>query len=138
MTATPSIELPTWMVEQLSQASPFPVPGHLQRVDRKHHISPDRRLGGALFLQAFSALRASPGARSFWDRQRAHGQPTTKPSEPSPTARRHPARLPAAPNPLRRDRAWHTNYNEINLVASPMPVVGCRVRDPQPRRLGSR
>jgi hypothetical protein len=33
----------------------------------------NRRLGDALFLQAFSALRASPGARAFYDRQRAHG-----------------------------------------------------------------
>jgi transposase len=28
----------------------------------------NRRLGDALFLQAYSALRASPGARAFYDR----------------------------------------------------------------------
>src|SRR5829696_2466018 len=33
----------------------------------------NRRLGDALFLQAYSALRASPGARAFYDRQRDHG-----------------------------------------------------------------
>jgi transposase len=33
----------------------------------------NRRLGDALFLQAYSALRASPGARAFYDRQRARG-----------------------------------------------------------------
>jgi hypothetical protein len=32
----------------------------------------NRRLGDALFLQAYSALRASPGARAFYDRQRDH------------------------------------------------------------------
>jgi Transposase IS116/IS110/IS902 family len=33
----------------------------------------NRRRGDALFLQAYSALRASPGARAFYDRQRDHG-----------------------------------------------------------------
>jgi len=33
----------------------------------------NRRLGDALFLQAYSALRSSPGARAFYDRHRARG-----------------------------------------------------------------
>jgi hypothetical protein len=33
----------------------------------------NRRLGDALFRQAYSALRVSPGARDFYDRQRARG-----------------------------------------------------------------
>ena len=33
----------------------------------------NRRLGDALFLQAFAALNSSPGARAFYDRQRARG-----------------------------------------------------------------
>ena len=33
----------------------------------------NRRLGDALFLQAYSALRASPGARAFYDGQRDRG-----------------------------------------------------------------
>jgi transposase len=33
----------------------------------------NRRLGDALFLQAFAALNNSPGARDFYDRQRARG-----------------------------------------------------------------
>ena len=33
----------------------------------------NRRLGDALFLQAYSALRSSPGARAFYDRQRDRG-----------------------------------------------------------------
>jgi transposase len=33
----------------------------------------NRRLGDALFQQAYSALRASPGARDLYDRQRARG-----------------------------------------------------------------
>ena len=33
----------------------------------------NRRLGDALFRQAYSALHSSPGARAFYDRQRARG-----------------------------------------------------------------
>ena len=33
----------------------------------------NRRLGDALFLQAFAALNNSPGARTFYDHQRARG-----------------------------------------------------------------
>jgi hypothetical protein len=33
----------------------------------------NRRLGDALFLQAYSALQSSPGARAFYDRRRARG-----------------------------------------------------------------
>ena len=33
----------------------------------------NRRLGDALFLQAFCALHASPGARAYYDRHRARG-----------------------------------------------------------------
>ena len=33
----------------------------------------NRRLGDALFLQAFAALNNSPGARALYDRQRARG-----------------------------------------------------------------
>ena len=33
----------------------------------------NRRLGDALFLQAFAALNNSPGARAFYDQQRARG-----------------------------------------------------------------
>jgi transposase len=33
----------------------------------------NRRLGDALFLQAFAALNNSPGARALYDRQRSHG-----------------------------------------------------------------
>ena len=33
----------------------------------------NRRLGDALFLQAYASLRVSPGARAFYDQHRAHG-----------------------------------------------------------------
>jgi len=33
----------------------------------------NRRLGDALFLQAYSALRASPGARTYYDQHRNRG-----------------------------------------------------------------
>jgi Transposase IS116/IS110/IS902 family len=44
----------------------------------------NRRLGDALFLQAFAALHNSPGDRTFYDRQPAGAPPTTKPYAPSP------------------------------------------------------
>ena len=33
----------------------------------------NRRLGDALFLQAYAALRVSPGARAYYDQHRARG-----------------------------------------------------------------
>jgi transposase len=50
----------------------------------------NRRLGDALFLQAFAALNNSPGARAFYDCRRTTGSapaalPTTKPCAPSRT-----------------------------------------------------
>ena len=45
----------------------------------------NRRLGDALLLQAYSALRASPGARAYYDQHRPAAPPTTKPSAPSRT-----------------------------------------------------
>ncbi len=60
----------------------------------------NRRLGDALFLQAFAALNNSPGARALYDRQRTRGATTTKPSEPREPARRHSPRLPAKPHTL--------------------------------------
>jgi transposase len=78
----------------------------------------NRRLGDALFLQAYSALRASPGARGFYDRQRDHGAT-------------HYQALRALANRLvgilhgclrhqslyNENLAWHTHNDEINLVA---------------------
>jgi hypothetical protein len=53
-----------------------------------------RRLGDALFLQAFAALNNSPGARAFYDRQRARGAtPLPSPAHPREPDRRHPPRL---------------------------------------------
>ena len=45
----------------------------------------NRRLGDALFLQAYSALRVSPGARAFYDRQRARGATHYQALRPSRT-----------------------------------------------------
>ena len=78
----------------------------------------NRRLGDALFLQAYSALRSSPGARAFYDRQRARGAT-------------HYQALRALANRLvgilhgclrthtlyDENRAWHTGNEELNLAA---------------------
>src|SRR5687768_6812692 len=63
----------------------------------------NRRLGDALFLQAFAKLNNSPGARAFYDRQRApRRHPLPSPPHPREPARRHPPRLLTKPYPLRR------------------------------------
>jgi hypothetical protein len=63
----------------------------------------NRRLGDALLLQAYAALRVSPGARAFCDQHRARGAtPLPSPPRPRQPPRRHPPRLPANTHPLRR------------------------------------
>jgi hypothetical protein len=78
----------------------------------------NRRLGDALLLQAYSALRSSPGARAFYDRQRARGAT-------------HYQALRALANRLvgilhgclrhhtlyEEDRAWHTNTDNLPATA---------------------
>jgi transposase len=78
----------------------------------------NRRLGDALFLQAYSALRVSPGARAFYDQQRARGAT-------------HYQALRALANRLvgilhgclrhqtlyDENRAWHTNKQELTTAA---------------------
>ena len=78
----------------------------------------NRRLGDALFLQAYSALRSSPGARQFYDRQRARGAT-------------HYQALRALANRLvgilhgclrhhtlyDEHRAWHTANQELSTAA---------------------
>jgi transposase len=78
----------------------------------------NRRLGDALFLQAYSALRASPGARAFYDRQRDHGATHYK------ALRALANRLVGILHGCLRHQslynenlAWHTHNDEINLVA---------------------
>ena len=78
----------------------------------------NRRLGDALFLQAYSALRSSPGARAFYDRQRARGAT-------------HNQALRAVANRLvgilhgclrhrtlyDENRAWHTEKQQLPTAA---------------------
>ena len=53
------------------------------------------RLIDALMIQAFAALRVSPGARAFYDAQRAKGTRTQRrPAKTGQPSRRHPARMP--------------------------------------------
>jgi hypothetical protein len=62
----------------------------------------NRRLGDALFLQAYSALRASLTGRPRVPRPAARpwNHPLPSPPRPRQPARRHPPRLPAKPHPL--------------------------------------
>ena len=60
------------------------------------------RLIDALMAQAFSALKASPGARAFYDGLRAQGiEHNDALRRLANRARRHPARMPQNPYPLR-------------------------------------
>jgi hypothetical protein len=79
----------------------------------------NRRLGDALFRQAYSALRSSPGARAFYDQHRARGAT-------------HYQALRAVANRLvgilhgclrthtlyDENRAWHTGHAEPITVAA--------------------
>jgi transposase len=55
-----------------SGMSPITRASGTKRVVLARHAR-NRRLGDALYQQAFSALSSSPGARTFYDRQRARG-----------------------------------------------------------------
>ena len=79
----------------------------------------NRRLGDALFRQAYTALRVSPGARAFYDQQRARGAT-------------HYQALRALANRLvgilhgclrtgtfyNENRAWHTGNDELSILAA--------------------
>ena len=61
------------------------------------------RLIDALMAQAFAALSASPGARAFYDAAaRPRHRAQRRPAQARQPARRHPARMPQDPHPLRR------------------------------------
>ena len=55
-----------------SGMSPITKASGTKRVVLARHAR-NRRLGDALFLQAYSALRSSPGARAFYDQHRGRG-----------------------------------------------------------------
>jgi hypothetical protein len=86
--------------------------------DRLARFARNRRLGDALFLQAFAVLNQSPGARAFHDRQCARGgthyQALRTLANP---ARRHPPRLPTNPHPYDEHLAWHTELDKLNSAA---------------------
>ena len=79
----------------------------------------NRRLGDALLLQGFAALNNSPGARAFYDRQRARGathyQALRPPREPGSSASSTAA---CEPTPLYDEHlAWHTEPDKLSPAA---------------------
>ena len=78
----------------------------------------NRRLGDALFLQAYTALRSSPGARRFYDQQRARG--TTHYQALRVLANRLVGILHGC---LRHhtlydeNQAWHTDHDKLTVAA---------------------
>jgi hypothetical protein len=78
----------------------------------------NRRLGDALFLQAYGALRSSPGARAFYDQHRTRGATHYQ------ALRTLANRLVGILHGCLRshtlydeDRAWHTGNQELQAAA---------------------
>jgi transposase len=67
-----------------SRMSPITRASGTKRVVLARHVR-NRRLADALYLQAFTALTASPGARAYYDKQRARVPLTTRRCAPSAT-----------------------------------------------------
>ena len=84
------------------------------------------RLTGALMAQALSALGSSPGARAFYDAQRRRHRAQRRPAQARQPARRHPARMPQDPHPLRRgNRLVPPRKQACRLTFKPL---GCLLR----------
>ena len=82
--------------------SPLTIASGKKRAVLARHVR-NRRLYDAIDQWAFCALTTSPGARAFYDQHRAAGDtPPPSPTRPRQPPRRHPARLPPPPHPLRR------------------------------------
>ena len=78
----------------------------------------NRRLGDALFLQAYSALRTSPGARAYYNRQRARG--ATHYQALRAVANRLVGILHGCLShhtPYDENQAWHTDDNLTTVAA---------------------
>ena len=116
--------------------SPITRASGTRRVVLARHVR-NKRLADAIYLWAFSALAASPGARQFYDARRAAGdtQPR-RPPRPRQPPRRHPARLPGQPHsPQRNHRlgappqpASYTRCLTLTAVGcldQPVERVGC-------------
>ena len=63
----------------------------------------NQRLADAIYLWAFAAISASPGARAYYDTRRARRHPPRSAPRPRQPPHRHPPRLPHPPRPLQRD-----------------------------------
>ena len=77
----------------------------------------NRRLGDALFLQAYSALRASPGARAFLTDTVTTADPLPSPPAPSPTGWSAFSTVPAKPHPYDEHLAWHSEPDKLSPAA---------------------
>ena len=79
----------------------------------------NRRLADAIYLWAFAALTASPGARRYYDaRTGSRRHPPPSPPSPRQPPRRHPPRLPRPPRRLRRDhRLGHRSTSNLPEAA---------------------
>ena len=84
--------------------SPLTVASGKKRAVLARHVR-NRRLYDAIDQWAFCALTNSPGARAFYDQHRAAGDHHHQALRAlGNRLRRHPARLPTPPHPLRRTR----------------------------------
>ena len=83
--------------------SPITRASGTRRVVLARHVR-NQRLADAIYLWAFAALTASPGARAFYDTRRAAGDTHHAALRAlGQPPRRHPPRLPRPPHPLQRN-----------------------------------
>src|SRR4051812_11996568 len=99
----------------------------------------NHRLADALHQQAFCALRASPGARAYYDRLRRPRRRTTR--RPAPARQPpgwHPARLPEDRHPLRRGHRLGTPRQPRSTGCRlTHQLMGCLSATPPCSRSGS-
>jgi hypothetical protein len=112
----------------------------------------NQRLADAIYLWAFAALTASPGARAFYDTRRTAGD-----THHAALRARHPPRLPRTPHHLRRNSrlgppprktsrrrltSWSRGMSRaapgLDELGDPKPTVGHSPRDAAGMRRGQR
>ena len=85
------------------------------------------RLVNALNSQAFASLNASPGARALRRPPRPRHRTQRRPAPTRQPARRHPARLPENPHPLRRGNRLVTSREDLSIRRRSLTskLLGC-------------
>jgi len=119
--------------------SPITRASGTKRIVLARHVR-NQRLADAIYLWAFAALTASPGARACYDQRRAAGDTHHQaPAGPRQPPRRHPARLPHPPHRLQRNHRLGPPHQPRNhprrLTTCSRGMSSCRVSSRPLRQL---